>query len=117
MPGKNFLEESLKVIATCPVCQQKYNQQTIKVVEKQSDSYVFHITCDKCNSAVLAYAVQTPMGLTTIGLLTDLQLSEVKRFLRQAMISENDVLQAYQVITAKGEDFASLLMNQNNFNK
>jgi len=121
MHKKNFLDESLKVIATCPVCQNKYEAQAVKIVEQQSDAYVLHINCSKCNSSVLAYAVQTPMGVTTIGLLTDLQAPEVKRFLRQNAISEDDVLSVYETIHSSDEDFSGLLIdsndNYNNFNK
>jgi transcription elongation factor Elf1 len=118
MHKKHFLDESLKVIATCPVCQNKYESQAVKIVEQQADAYVLHINCSKCNSSVLAYAVQTPMGVTTIGLLTDLQSVEVKRFLRQAAISEDDVLRIYEAIHSSSEDLSGLLINQNNnFNK
>jgi len=118
MHKKNFLDESLKVIATCPVCQHKYEPQAIKIVEQQMDAYVFHINCVKCNSSVLAYAVQTPMGVTTIGLLTDLQATEVKKFLRQPAITEADVLKVYETVHGAGENFSTLLINQNNnFNK
>ncbi len=118
MHKKNFLDESLKVIAICPVCQNKYEPQAIKIVEQQSDAFVFHINCGKCNSSVLAYAVQTPMGVTTIGLLSDLQATEVKKFLRQNAITEDDVLQVYETIHSSSADFSGLLINQNNnFNK
>lgn len=118
MYNKNFLDESLRVIATCPVCQSKYEGQSVKIVEQQRDAFVFHITCIKCNSSVLAYAVQTPMGITTIGLLTDLQAPEVKKFLRQSPITEDDVLRVYETVHSSSEDFSGLLINQNNnFNK
>jgi len=108
----SFLEESLKIMSSCPVCQSKYTQDSIKVIAKQEDSYLLHVSCIKCKSAVLAYLMQTGVGLTTIALLTDLQSDEVEKFSNLRDLNENDILDVYKLLTKNSKDFVNLILNK-----
>jgi hypothetical protein len=108
----SFLEESLKIMSACPICQSRYNQDSVKIIAKQEESYLLHVTCIKCKSAVLAYVMHTGVGLTTVGLLTDLQADEVEKFSNMSNLNEDDILDVYKLLKNNSKDFVKSILNK-----
>lgn len=111
MEDRSFLDESLKIMSSCPVCQGKYNKDSVVIVDKNEDSYLLHITCPHCASNVLAYVMPTGVGLTTIGLLTDMQSYEVDKFSKLGPITNNDILDFYKMLNQDSKVFIHNILN------
>jgi len=95
-----YISES-KIIKRCPTCTSDYKEKHIKVIEQHVDMAVVHITCASCTQAVIAVLGYTHLGVGLIGLATDLNLEDTKRLHRTDSFSEEDLLEAAQMLRTK----------------
>ncbi|MFA6427988.1 MAG: hypothetical protein WCW02_00390 [Candidatus Buchananbacteria bacterium] len=98
----NFSDESLKLVAFCPVCQMRYNPLQAQVVSEREGAHLLHIKCHNCYSSILALILANNFGVSSVGLITDLDGSEVIKFKDYAQISDDEVL-ALEEVLAKAE--------------
>lgn len=89
-------EEGLKFISSCPVCQHQYNPIEAKILTERENAHLLYIKCQRCQAAILALVRASQMGLTSIGLITDLDSHEVSRF--KVPITSNAILDIYQAV-------------------
>lgn len=98
----SFLEESLKLLASCPICKAEYSPIKANVLEEQENAHLIHIQCDKCASAVVVKVTTNSTGATSVGLVTDLTPEDVLRFKTGESVSADDVLELHDLLN-KGE--------------
>jgi hypothetical protein len=94
----NLFDENPALITHCPVCQLRYNPLEAKVLEQNDASHLLYIKCRHCHSAILAVVMAGNLGLTAVGLLTDLSGDEVMEFNKSLPISFDDVINVHEFI-------------------
>jgi hypothetical protein len=92
----NLFNESVKLLASCPVCHKQYAQANAKVVNEVDDAYLLHVRCSRCSSSVLALIFTTGLGITSMGVLTDLNSVDATKFGGWSDISQDEVLEIYK---------------------
>jgi hypothetical protein len=98
----DLFNESLKVISSyCPVCNSRYNPIEAKILEEKDDVHLIHIRCRHCQVAILALVMVNSMGVSSVGLVTDLASDEVVKFKNVAPITVDDVIEIHQVLNDK----------------
>jgi len=96
-----FFDEGLKLIAYCPLCDASITPQKAKIVESRDDLHLVHIQCQKCQGYILALMLKTAGGLSSIGLITDLNFNDVFKFKDGQKIEADEVLKIYQALNKK----------------
>lgn len=99
----SFLPEGLKLISACPICGNRYKPTQAKVIEQKGDAHLVHIECQNCQSGVVALIVRGGIGISSIGLITDLTADDVSRFKESEPLSEEDCLAIHEFLEAKLE--------------
>jgi len=91
---------------TCPVCNasRKYLSY-VPLVQKS----IIHITCKKCLGNVLAFLSHNDMGVTTVGIVTDLSVSEAQKFMSSESVNFKDVLALHEASSHSGLTIRDLL--------
>ncbi len=89
-------EHGLKHLTKCPLCKAKYSHSQASVLEENDARTVFHLTCGKCNSAVLAFVSDSQQGIVSLGVATDLTSQEAKKILGSKPINSEQVLEVYE---------------------
>ena len=96
--SNNLFNESIRLLATCPVCHKQYAQTNAKIVDEVEDAHLLHVRCGKCSSSVVAIIFTTGFGMTSMGILTDLNSGDLSKFKEWKNISQNEVLDLYQYL-------------------
>lgn len=96
----------LRVISTCPFCRTHYNLTTAKVVVEKDDAHLLHLECRKCGSAVVALVLTSGLGVSSVGLVTDLTSDDVLKFAGAAEVSIDDVVDMYALLDQPATLFA-----------
>lgn len=100
----HFSPEGLRMISKCPLCSERYQPFQASILEEKADAQLVHITCRKCQSSVVALIVDGHLGLTSIGLITDLSSHDVERFKEASAITEEQLFEVFQELRdAKGD--------------
>jgi hypothetical protein len=102
--SENHLPDSLRVLQHCPVCQGEYPKDGGSVLEEKQEARLLHLTCTKCRHAVIALVVTTSFGVSSVGMLTDLNFKDGIRLKTKGAITENELLSFH------------LLLKNNQFN-
>ena len=89
-------EHGLKHLTKCPLCKTKYSHSQASVLEENDARTVFHLTCSKCNSAVLAFVSDSQQGIVSLGVATDLTGQEASKILKSKSINSEHVLEVYE---------------------
>lgn len=94
-------ERGLKHLTKCPLCKAKYSHSQASVLEENETRTVFHLTCSKCNSAVLAFVSNSQQGIISLGVATDLNSQEAKKMIKENPVSPEQVLKVYEYFNVK----------------
>lgn len=96
--GPSSLDENLKLVSYCPFCDTHYNLFEAKVLEENEGASLIFVKCRNCQSSILALILNNPMGVSSVGLVTDLGQDEVLKYNTAADVTEDDALLAYQLL-------------------
>lgn len=99
--------EHLRVISSCPICNARYHSAELRVLEERHDAQLVYIQCRRCRSSVLAVVLANQLGVSSVGLVTDLTGEDVLKFRRQPKISVDDVLDTHLLL--QNADFLTRL--------
>lgn len=97
-----FSEETLKLVSFCPVCHYRYNPIEAEILEQNEDANLLHVRCRRCHSTVLALVTMGQMGISSVGLVTDLSGAEVRRIKLAAPVSDTDLLNLHEFLGNNG---------------
>jgi hypothetical protein len=103
-----FFDEGVKLISYCPLCEMSYNPQEARVLGEKDDSHLLHIQCGNCSNAIIALVLISSVGVSSVGLVTDLSYDDVKRFKEAPIVSTDDVIDVHAVLGNEEEFFARL---------
>ena len=112
-PGSNFQHSSssldnLRLISYCPLCNAHYSPTEAKILEQKDGAHLIHVECGNCRSSIVAVVITGSIGISSVGLITDLTSQDVMRFKKKESLNENDVIEAYQTLTPDS-DLSALL--------
>jgi len=100
------IQEGLKLMAECPLCKHSYSEKEASVIEEKNSAHLVHITCPHCHHSILALVIVSKVGMSSVGMVTDLGMNDVNRLKTLGPITEDELL-----------DFHSLLQKEKlNFN-
>lgn len=90
---------NLEILMKCPVCQKKYLARSASVVRKNDRFMLVYMSCGNCGMGSLAIVSKNDFsheGSLTLGILTDLERSEIDFFSQANPISWDEVLDFHQ---------------------
>lgn len=94
-------EYNLKNLTKCPLCKAKYENSQAFILDETGNGTIFHLTCNKCQSAIFAFITESKQGIVSLGLATDLSVEEARAMLKKNPIDKNEVLQVYKYLNNK----------------
>lgn len=91
--------EGLRVIAACPLCDERYTPLQAHVLDAREGAHLLHLECRHCGGAVVAAVRSDQVGVSSLGLLTDLTSDDVVKFKDAVGTTEpDDVLDLHQLL-------------------
>ena len=102
--SEDLASEGIKLISQCPFCQMKYQPSLTKILEERRGAHLVHLECFNCGSSIVALIISGGLGVSSIGLLTDLTSEDVIRFKNSASVSLDNVIEIHELLN-KNEVF------------
>ena len=98
MPSVIFKQLNKQAIIFCPLCSKDYTPDNMRIVEQAGETILGHSQCPKCRGAILSLLFSDFIGVTLVGLVTDLDYQDALRLKESAPIDEDDILDVYQLL-------------------
>jgi len=102
--------DGLKLLSYCPLCDTSFNPLRARVLEERDDAHLVHIQCSKCGSAIVALILNSVVGITSVGLLTDLTSDDVMHFKDESALTSDEVLTFHKIIYPEEEVYSNNLL-------
>ncbi len=112
--AKNHSEswrEALKFISKCPICSTVYDTEKAELFAKNESASLVHITCPSCESSFVAMILMLGHGLSSVGMVTDLNLPDVKRLYQASAITTDETIEGFELFQ-NNQKFSNLLLNR-----
>lgn len=94
-------KQALAFINKCPICSAEYDTDKAELFATHDHAYLVHMTCGTCRSYFVAMIIAVGQGLSSVGIVTDLNIEDAKRLHGSEPISLNEVLEAHAVVQSK----------------
>lgn len=95
----NLFNDSQTLITHCPVCSVRYYPLEARIIEEGDSNHLVYIKCQKCQASVLAVITTNSMGISSIGLITDLAADDISKFRQAKSIECDDVIEMHQILS------------------
>jgi hypothetical protein len=69
------------------------------VLEERDDAHLVHIQCATCGSSIVALILSSSVGLTSVGLITDLTGDDVLHFKDVGRVTSDEVIELHNLLT------------------
>ena len=93
----------------CPVCSTSYHLSAIFLIENRKESRLFHATCSECAHAMMALVVDSQVGTSSVGMITELSATELVNVRSKEALSDNDLLSFSAALRNNEKDFLYLM--------
>ncbi|MFH1668161.1 MAG: hypothetical protein ABH884_04045 [Candidatus Komeilibacteria bacterium] len=93
----DFNKHSIRLVQQCPVCDRKYHEERVQIIDEQGNSFLAYMTCTFCQSNIIVRVISMPQGLVGSAILTDLTPEEVLKFSHEENIKANDILSVHEI--------------------
>ena len=90
--------EGVRLTSYCPLCENSYVPQDARCLGEKSDAHLLHITCGKCGTGMIALVLISNVGVTSVGLVTELTPIEVMLAKDAEAITTDDVITVHKLL-------------------
>lgn len=84
------------MMSRCPICKADYEPDAAKIFAKNETASLVHLTCQGCGSGFVAMIVLLGQGLSSVGMVTDLNFADVERLHTAESITVDEIIDGYQ---------------------
>jgi hypothetical protein len=100
---------SSHLLAQCPLCHAAYPSADVQLVGEKGTTRLFHCTCRTCGHAMLAIVLENQGAVSSVGLMTDLEIQDAMRFREAAVISADDCIAIHRLLEGESQRFCAAL--------
>ena len=101
-----------QVLAHCPLCQAAYAEQHVRLLGEKGTSRMFHCSCRSCGHALLAVIVETSGSVSSVGLVTDLEIQDAVRFRDATPITADECVGAHRALRDGSQELCLQLLDK-----
>ncbi|NMB47948.1 hypothetical protein GYA13_00695 [Candidatus Kuenenbacteria bacterium] len=87
-----------EAVVFCPLCNKDYTPRDLKVIEEAGETILAHSSCPACRGAILSLLYKDMLGITLLGLATDLDYNDALRLKDGEPVEPDEVLWLYQFL-------------------
>ncbi len=106
------MQISPKLLSHCPLCDAAYEDQCIRLLGEHGGMRLFHLTCPSCTHAVLAVIMENQHGISSMGMVTDLEVQDAVRFRDAEPISADMCFEARDQLMGQSRAICASLLPQ-----
>lgn len=103
---------SSHLLAQCPLCHAAYPSSDVRLVGEKGTTRLFHCTCRTCGHAMLAIVLESQGAVSSVGLMTDLEIQDAMRFREAPVISADDCISIHRVLEEDARSFCAALQRR-----
>lgn len=97
-PTGFFDNEYLRNSCFCPLCKARAPEITVRFLEGNEGVHFTHLDCKNCKVGTMVLHYVGPLGVNSVGILTDLSFEEVQTIFSKTPVTLDDVIECYRIL-------------------
>jgi len=94
----DHLSERLKFVSYCPLCHAYFSPSEARILDGKGDTRLLHVVCRSCSSSIVFLLLIGEVGISSVGLITDLTGEDVLKFKDFEEVTADDVLDVHTML-------------------
>jgi len=90
-------KDNFNFFIKCSICSHDFSQENLIVLEENQQQSIFHASCPNCKTATMIFLSSTHSGLISLGMATDLDQEEAKKFFGQEAVNVDEVIDVHSL--------------------
>lgn len=103
---------SPQLLAHCPVCHAAYPTSDVRLLGEKGPTRLFHCTCQRCGNAVIAVVLENAGAVSSVGLVTDMEVQDALRFQDVPAVSSDECIAAHRLVEQESRSFCRRLLDR-----
>ena len=97
---KNQNDPSLhtQLVSYCPLCHDSFSPRQAAVIGQVGSTHLLHVTCNRCTSSLVVLLLVSELGVSSVGVVTDLAETDVERFAAGLPVTMDDCLDLHALL-------------------
>jgi hypothetical protein len=91
-------KDNLRFFIKCSTCSYDFRQENLIVLEENQQQSIFHASCPNCKTATMIFLSSTYSGLISLGMATDLDQEEAKKFFGQEAVNADEIIDVHSLL-------------------
>lgn len=91
----------IEPLSKCPFCSVPYDGERVRKLSQHKGSELLHASCFGCRRAMMFVVERREGHVACVGIFTDCDVADAKKFLEKPKISLDDVLRAHELLSQK----------------
>lgn len=92
------------------MCKKTYPETAIRHLGEQGEANVYHCTCEACGHAMIAVVLEQAGLVSSIGMVTDLEIHDALRFYKAKPVTNDECVEAHRIFEHHSQDVCHILM-------
>ncbi len=88
-------------ISKCPFCSLPYDGERVRRLSQSKGAEILHASCFGCRRAMLFAVERRDEHVACVGVFTDCDATDAKRFMEKPKITLDDVLRVHELLSEK----------------
>ena len=101
----NLFNDNPTLITHCSVCSLRYEPLEANILEEGENAHLIYIRCRRCQTSIIAILTAGSLGISSVGLITDLSGDDVLKFKSAKPINCDQVIEAHQFLVKEKISF------------
>ncbi len=99
-----------KMFAECPACQKTYPEHAVRRLGERDGAEIYHCSCKSCGHAMLALVFEQGGLLSSIGMMTDLEMSDALSFCKAIPLAQAECVEMHGILEKQSKALCQALL-------
>ncbi len=93
-----FDNEYLRNSCFCPLCKARAPKVSVRFLEGNEGIHFAHLHCKLCKVGTMVLHYVGPLGVNSVGILTDLGFEEARKVFQKPPVAIDEVIECYRIL-------------------
>lgn len=98
------------MLGDCPVCKKTYPEEAVRHLGRERGVDLYHCACKGCGHAMLAVVLEQAGLVSSIGMMTDLEINDALQMYKANAITKDECVKAHRMLEEESQGFCQALL-------
>ncbi len=88
-----------QLVSYCPMCRASFSPKEFMVIGQSGQTHLLYVRCSHCTSSLVVLLLVHELGISSVGVITDLTEDDVVSFKNTEPLTVDDCLEVHREVS------------------